>query len=159
MMSKTELVLAPDVGRLIHSVRNQRIILDADLAGLYGVPTKRLNEQYRRNLDRFPADFAFQLTLEEWAALRSQIAALTSDPNVKSQFATSSMSHRERRKLPVAFTERGTLMAANILNSTRAVAMSILCQANSVSVFQHFSFQRFLHAALLRRLAEIAAGS
>jgi hypothetical protein len=93
MMSKTELMFAPDVVRLIHSVRNQRIILDADLAGLYGVPTKRLNEQYRRNLDRFPADFAFQLTLEEWAALRSQIAALTSDPNLKSQIATSSLSH------------------------------------------------------------------
>ena len=66
MTSKSELVLAPDVARLIHSVRNQRIILDADLAGLYGVPTKRLNEQYRRNLDRFPGDFAFQLTPDEW---------------------------------------------------------------------------------------------
>jgi hypothetical protein len=118
-MSKTELMFAPDVARLIHSIRNQRIILDADLAGLYGVPTKRLNEQYRRNLDRFPADFAFQLTLEEWSALRSQIAALTSDPNLKSQIATSSLSHGGRRKLPVAFTEHGALMAANILNQRR----------------------------------------
>ena len=125
MMSKTELMFAPDVARLIHSVRNQRIILDADLAGLYGVPTKRLNEQYRRNLDRFPADFAFQLTLDEWSALRSQIATLTSDPNLKSQIATSSLSHGGRRKLPVAFTEHGALMAANTLNSPRAVATSV----------------------------------
>ena len=57
MMSKPELMFAPDVVRLIHSVRDQRVILDADLAGLYGVPTKRLNEQYRRNIDRFPGDF------------------------------------------------------------------------------------------------------
>ena len=61
MMSKTELMFATDVARLIQFVRNQRIILDADLAGLYGVPTKRLNKQFRRDLNRFPADFAFQL--------------------------------------------------------------------------------------------------
>ena len=151
MMSKTELVFASDVARLIHSVRNQRIILDADLAGLYGVPTKRLNEQYRRNLDRFPADFAFQLTLEEWAALRSQIAALTSDPNLKSQFATSSLSHGGRRKLPVAFTEHGALMAANILNSPRAVAMSVYV----IRAFVKMREDVAANAAILRRLAEI----
>ena len=151
MMSKTELMFAPDVVRLIHSVRNQRIILDADLAGLYGVPTKRLNEQYRRNLDRFPADFAFQLTLEEWAALRSQIAALTSDPNLKSQFATSSLSHGGRRKLPVAFTEHGALMAANILNSPRAVAMSVYV----IRAFVKMREDVAANAAILRRLAEI----
>src|ERR1035437_4678859 len=98
MMSKTELMFAPDVVRLIHSVRNQRIILDADLAGLYGVPSKRLNEQYRRNLDRFPADFAFQLTPDEWSALRSQIAPLTSDPNLKSQIATSSAGEEKPKQ-------------------------------------------------------------
>jgi hypothetical protein len=144
-------MFAPDVVRLIHSVRNQRIILDADLAGLYGVPTKRLNEQYRRNLDRFPADFAFQLTLEEWAALRSQIAALTSDPNLKSQFATSSLSHGGRRKLPVAFTEHGALMAANILNSPRAVAMSVYV----IRAFVKMREDVAANAAILRRLAEI----
>jgi hypothetical protein len=90
MMSKTELILAPDVVRLIHSVRDQRVILDADLAGLYGVPTKRLNEQYRRNVNRFPGDFAFQLKPDEWAALRSQIATLNIDGTMRSQFATAS---------------------------------------------------------------------
>jgi hypothetical protein len=151
MMSKTELMFAPDVARLIHSVRNQRIILDADLAGLYGVPTKRLNEQYRRNLDRFPADFAFQLTLDEWSALRSQIATLTSDPNLKSQIATSSLSHGGRRKLPVAFTEHGALMAANILNSPRAVAMSVYV----IRAFVKMREDVAANAAILRRLAEI----
>ncbi len=95
---------APDVAHLIHTVRDQRVILDADLAGLYGLPTKRLNEQYRRNLDRSRADFAFQLTPEEWLTLRPQIAAFTTEPNLKSQIATSSSSHGGRRKLPVAFS-------------------------------------------------------
>ena len=151
MMSKTELMLAPDVVRLIHSVRDQRVILDADLAGLYGVPTKRLNEQYRRNLDRFPADFAFQLTPDEWSALRSQIATLTSDPNLKSQIATSSFSHGGRRKLPVAFTEHGALMAANILNSPRAVAMSVYVIRAFVKmreVFRSARIFRILHSTL-----------
>jgi hypothetical protein len=87
------------------------VILDSDLAALYGVPTKRLNEQYRRNRKRFPEDFAFQLTAEEAKSLRSQIA--------------TSSSHGGRRYRPYAFTEYGALMAANILNSTRAVHMSI----------------------------------
>ena len=74
MMSTTELMLAPDVARLIHLVRNQRIILDADLARLYGVQTLRLNESVKRNRDRFPKDFLFQLTKTEWAELTSQFA-------------------------------------------------------------------------------------
>ncbi len=149
MMSKTELMLAPDVVHLIHSVRDQRVILDADLAGLYGVPTKRLNEQYRRNLDRFPGDFAFQLKLEEWAALRSQIAALNIDGSMRSQFATA--SKRNVRHLPVVFTEHGALMAANILNSPRAVAMSVYVIRAFVKMRQDVA----ANAAILRRLAEI----
>jgi hypothetical protein len=67
--------VAPDIDSLIKTVRGKKVILDVDLAAVYGVPTKRLNEQYRRNVDRFPEDFAFQFTAEEWAALRSQNAA------------------------------------------------------------------------------------
>jgi hypothetical protein len=142
-------MFAPDVVRLIHSVRNQRIILDADLAGLYGVPTKRLNEQYRRNLDRFPADFAFQLTPDEWAALRSQIRALNIDGSMRSQFATA--SKRNIRHLPVVFTEHGALMAANTLNSPRAVAMSVYV----IRAFVKMREDVAANAAILRRLAEI----
>jgi hypothetical protein len=77
------------------------------------VSTNRLNEQYRRNVDRFPGDFAFQLKPDEWAALRSQIATLNIDGSMWSQFATA--SKRNIRHLPVVFTEHGALMAANIL--------------------------------------------
>ena len=76
MNQQTEIIPAYNIGGLIHVVRDVRAILDGDLAQLYGVSTKRLNEQLRRNLDRFPDDFAFQLTEQEWASLRSQIATL-----------------------------------------------------------------------------------
>ncbi|MFA7270921.1 MAG: ORF6N domain-containing protein [Sterolibacterium sp.] len=91
-------------------MRGQKVMIDADLAELYGVPTKRLNEQVRRNQDRFPADFIFELTADEFA-------------NLKSQFATSSWGGR--RKLPLAFTEHGAIMTATVLNSPRAVEMSV----------------------------------
>jgi hypothetical protein len=107
-MPETDLAL---IEQRIYTIRGVRVLLDSDLAALYGVPTKRLNEQYRRNRERFPKDFAFQLTAKEADSLRSQIA--------------TSSSHGGRRYRPYAFTEYGALMAANILNSPRAVQMSI----------------------------------
>ena len=106
--------LAPSiqgVETLIREIRGHRVILDSDLAAIYGVATKRLNEQFQRNRKRFPEDFAFQLTPQEVDSLRSQIA--------------TSSSHGGRRYLPHVFTEHGALMAANILNSPRAVQMSV----------------------------------
>ncbi len=97
----------------IYTVRGRRVILDADLAALYGVPTKRLNEQVRRNPERFPDDFAFLLSGDEWVALRSQIATLKNGRG------------RHRKFLPYAFTEHGALMAAGVLNSPRAIEVSI----------------------------------
>ena len=99
----------PPLESLIHTLRQQKVILDSDLAGLYGVPTKRLNEQVERNADRFPKDFMFQLTLEEWRNLKSQIATSSSEsphhvddlPN-RSQIATGSQRHRDPRFLPYA---------------------------------------------------------
>ena len=117
----------PDEGieKLIREIRGSRIILDSDLAALYGVPTKRLNEQFKRNRKRFPEDFAFQLTSKEADSLRSQIATSSqSRPILRSQIATSS-SHGGRRSLPYAFTEHGALQAANVLKSRRAVQMSV----------------------------------
>ena len=120
MTSQTELVPAPDVARLIHLVRDQRVILDVDLARLYGVPTKALNQAVKRNASRFPTDFLFRLTLAEREALmRSQI--VTASPGN----AVAAALKRNIRHLPYAFTEHGALMAANILNSPRAVAMSV----------------------------------
>ena len=106
--------------------------MDTDLARLYGTTTKRLNEQVKRNRERFPDDFMFQLTAKESAALRSQIA--TSSPQAvdpqaggsnRSQFATGSQKHRDPRLRAYAFTEHGAIMAANVLNSPRAVQMSV----------------------------------
>jgi hypothetical protein len=95
----------------IHLVRSQRVMLDSDLAAIYGVTTKRLNEQLRRNRSRFPSDFAFQLTAEELTNLRSQIA-------------TSSF-HGGRRYRPWVFSEHGALMLASVLNSEIAVQASV----------------------------------
>ncbi|MBK7142871.1 MAG: ORF6N domain-containing protein [bacterium] len=96
----------------IYLIRGQKVMIDNDLANLYDVPTKRLNEQVRRNRERFPADFMFQLTTEEAENLRSQIA-------------TSSLGYGGRRHLPYAFTEHGALMLASVLKSERAVQTSI----------------------------------
>jgi hypothetical protein len=93
-------------------LRHQRVILDADLAGLYGVPVKVLNQQIKRNRERFPPDFMFQLDAEEHEVLRSQIV-------------TSKKGRGGRRYLPHAFTEHGAIMAATVLNSERAVQMSV----------------------------------
>jgi hypothetical protein len=93
-------------------IRDIKVILDSDLAELYGVETRRLNEQVRRNLKKFPDDFVFQLTKEEF-------------DNLKSQFATSRASWGGRRKLPLVFTEYGALQAANVLNSEQANKMSV----------------------------------
>jgi hypothetical protein len=93
-------------------LRHQRVILDADIAELYGVPVKVLNQQIKRNRRRFPPDFVFQLTTKEHATLRSQIV-------------TSNEGRGGRRYLPYAFTEHGAIMAATVLNSERAVEMSV----------------------------------
>jgi len=112
---------------VIRTVRGQKVILDADLARIYGVPTKRLNEQVRRNAKRFPPDFLYQLTDKEAESLmlnRSQFAtASETSPTMRSQFATA--YKRNLRFLPYAFTENGAIMAANVLNSPQAVRMSV----------------------------------
>jgi hypothetical protein len=125
----------------ILTVRDQKVVLDSDLAAVYGVTTKRLNEQLRRNRRRFPEDFAFQLTAEEFEALRSQFATLDEGgssrelmrsqsattsgrlQSMRSQFATA--SRRNIRYRPWAFTEHGALQVANVLQSDRAIAMSV----------------------------------
>lgn len=139
------------IERRIYSIRGVRVILDADLAVLYGVATKRLNEQFRRNRRRFPDDFAFQLTAEEASSLRSQFAtASEKSPILRSQIATSSL-HGGRRYRPWAFTEHGALQAANILNSANAVRMSVFVIRAFVKMREHLA----ANAAILKRLAQI----
>ena len=140
----------------IRHIRDVAVILDADLAAIYGVSTKRLNEQVKRNKDRFPADFLFVLTAEEWRSLRlNEPEAIGNqvDKGDRSQIATGSTSakHRDKRARPYAFTEHGALMAANVLRSAAAVKMSVF-------IVRAFVRQRELLAgneAILRRLAEI----
>jgi len=108
----TEMPLQVDqIGSMIRTIRGQKVILNYDLARIFGVPTFRFNESIKRNRDRFPDDFLFQLTREEQLNLISQIAI--------------SSSHGGRRKLPYALTENGAIMAANVLNSPEAVRMSV----------------------------------
>ena len=104
----------------IHLIRGHRVMLDSDLAMIYGVTAKRLNEQLKRNRPRFPDDFASQLTVQEFTNLKSQIAT----SSLRSQFGTSS-SHGGKRKLPWVFTEHGALMLASVLNSEIAVQASV----------------------------------
>jgi ORF6N domain-containing protein len=110
---------------VIHTVRGEKVILDVDLARIYVVTTKRLNEQVKRNGRRFPADFAFRLNRTELEQLVRKLERSDRSGN-RSQIATGSQKHRNPRFLPYAFTEHGALMVANILNSPQAVEMSVL---------------------------------
>jgi ORF6N domain len=129
-MNKTAMILVKKVPSKILILRNQKVILDTDLAELYGVPVRQLNQQIKRNASRFPADFRFAITAAEYENLRSQ--------NV-----ISSSTHGGRRYLPNAFTEHGAIMAATVLNSKRAIEMSIFVvrafvqMRQSVVVNQH----------------------
>ena len=116
------------IEKRIFTVRAQKVMLDSDLADLYGVTTKRLNEQVRRNRGRFPADFMFRLTKEEAAGLRSQNA-------------TSKGGRGGRRYPPSVFTEHGAIMLASVLNTTRAIG---------VSVYVVRAFVRLRHRGVLR---------
>jgi hypothetical protein len=123
-------------GRIL-LIRGERVILDSDLAELYGVTTARLNEQIRRNRDRFPEDFMFRLTRGEF--------------NLISQFATSSSAWGGRRKLPYVFTEHGAIMAASVLNSARAVKASIYVVRAFVKLRQLLAS----HKELAEKFAEL----
>jgi len=128
-----------DLTQKIHTIRGVRVILDSDLAQIYGVPTKRLNEQVKRNPRKFPADFAFVLTRKEFTTLRSQIA--TSKPELRGG----------AQYLPRAFTEHGALMAANVLKSERADDMSVFV----VRAFIRMREFLMANAALRQKLAEL----
>jgi hypothetical protein len=125
---------------LIQTIRDQRVILASDLAKVYGVETKQLNQQIKRNLERFPSDFVFQLTANEVDAVNA----------LRSQIVTLKQGQHQKYR-PYAFTEQGAIMAANVLNSPQAVATSVF-------IVRAFVQQREVIAAndaILKRLAEI----
>jgi phage regulator Rha-like protein len=135
ILSKTVSPSIAEIERIIRTIRGHRVMLDSDLALLYGVTVKRLNEQVKRNKDRFPADFMFLLTNQEVI-------------NLKSQFATSRSGWGGRRKPPFAFTEHGTVMLANVLNSPVAVQASI----QVVRAFLHLRELAITHRDLVQKI-------
>ena len=124
MMEKPEKYDSLAIEPVILTIRGQKVIMDVDLARIYGVTTKVFNQAVKRNKRKFPADFMFRLTLEEYENLRSQIVTLRRGTN-RSQIVTGFQKHRNPRYLPNAFTEHGAVMAANILRSDRAIQMSV----------------------------------
>jgi hypothetical protein len=134
--------LQPLIGSRILTLREQRVMLDADLADLYGVATKVLVQAVKRNLVRFPADFMFQLTAEEFAALRSQ--SVTSN-------ADGPSGRGGRRTAPYAFTEQGVAMLSSVLGSPRAIAVNI----EIMRTFVRVRALAATHGDLAKRLAEL----
>jgi hypothetical protein len=122
-MAGKELIGYNRIQSCIYSIRGLQVMLDSDLSTLYGVEVKRLNEQVKRNIERFPAEFMFQLTTDEYDFLRYQPGTLKNIQNLKSQIATSSWGGK--RKNPYAFTEQGVAMLAGVLKSETAVKTSI----------------------------------
>jgi len=138
MTSKQLPIPAERIEKAIFLIRGHKVMLDADLAELYGVTTKRLNEQVRRNLSRFPADFMFQLDGQEASALRSQIA-------------TSKEGRGGRRYLPYVFTEQGVAMLSSVLNSERAIEVNIAI----MRVFVRLREMMATHKELAFKLVEL----
>ena len=142
MPTSKSLIPIETIQNRILIIRSQKVILDADLAEIYGVTTKRLNEQVRRNRGRFPEDFRFQLNREEFKILRSQ-------------FATSS-EWGGRRYPPYAFTEHGAVMAASVLNSPRAVAVSVQVVRAYVKLRELLASDKVIKdIALLKQVASL----
>jgi len=106
-------------------IRGQKVMIDEDLAELYGVPTKQLNQQVSRNKRRFPSDFVFRLTKEEAEALRSQFVTSNVNVDLRSQIATSKRGRGGRRYLPFVFTEQGVAMLSGVLNSDQAIEVNV----------------------------------
>jgi hypothetical protein len=145
-----ELIPIEIIETKIFIIRGQKVMLDRDLATLYDVETKRLNEAVKRNLERFPERFMFQLTDEEWVNLRSQFEIANSKTsNLKSQIATSSWGGK--RKLPYVFTEHGTLMLSSVLNSKRAISVSI----QIIEVFDKLKQFALKHNELAERISSL----
>jgi len=133
-----ELIPIEIIERKIYLIRGHKVMMDSDLAELYEVPTRRLNEQVKRNITRFPADFMFQLTDKEADNLRSQIA-------------TSSSEHGGRRYLPFVFSEQGVAMLSSVLNSERAVQVNIAIMRTFVKLRELMA----THKDLARKLADM----
>ncbi len=150
MSHEVNIINRNEIQGRIFTIRGLQVMIDSDLAELYGVENKRLNEQVKRNIARFPEQFRFQLTHEEVENLRCQIGTSSGSQNLKSRIATPS-SHGGRRTLPYAFTEQGVSMLSAVLRSETAIKISIQIMDAFVGM------RRFManNAAILGRLETI----
>ena len=157
-----------NIENLIHIIRGKQGMLDRDLARLYGVETKRLNEQVKRNIERFPEDFMFQLTREEAESSRSQFATLNEDGELsRSQFATLNGRGHNIKHLPYAFTENGVAMLSTVLRSQQAININIQIMrafnamrhfiATNAQVFQRLEVIEHTQLSLVAHQEELAA--
>jgi len=145
-MENNKSVLIQD---MIYEIRGYQVMLDADIAKIYQVETKRLNEAVKRNMDRFPPEFMFQLTEDEYGYFKSRICASTSDELLRSQIATSKNSRGGRRYLPFAFTEHGVIMLSSVLNS------KIATQINIAVVKAFIDMRRYIDKPMYEKLANL----
>lgn len=120
---------------LIYEIRGQRVMLDYDLASIYGVKTGSLNQAVKRNIDRFPADFMFKLSENEWEEIGRNIQST----NMRSQIVTASPNKRNKSNPPYAFTEHGAVMLASVLHSPSAVQMSVMVTRAFIAMRQAIS--------------------
>jgi hypothetical protein len=152
-MKKSEIISEEKVISKIYLIREKKVMLDRDLAEMYGVETRRLNEQVKRNLKRFPEDFMFQLTEEELKNWMSQFATSNFNPILKSQFATSKENKIKMslRKLPYAFTEQGVAMLSSVLHSDTAIEVNI----SIIRIFTKMREMLFASKDILIRLEQI----
>jgi hypothetical protein len=153
-----EIIPLERVAQSIYLLRGQKVMLDVDLAVLYGVATKVLNQAVKRNRERFPPDFTFQLNGKETANLRSRFVISSLQPaknqgnlSNRSQFVTGSFKHRETRSRPYAFTEQGVAMLSSVLNSERAVKVNIAIMRAFVNLRETLETNR----ELARKFAEL----
>ena len=121
-----EMRIIKSIQNRIYEIRGERVLLDFDLAALYEVPTKVLNQAVKRNIKRFPKDFMFRLTSEEWQEMWSQFVTTSEEQtSMRSQIVTASQGKRNTKTTPYAFTEQGVAMLSGILNSDKAIAMNV----------------------------------
>jgi hypothetical protein len=121
-----EMRIIKSIQNRIYEIRGERVLLDFDLAALYEVPTKVLNQAVKRNIKRFPKDFMFRLTSEEWQEMWSQFVTTSEEQtSMRSQIVTASQGKRNTKTTPYAFTEQGVAMLSGLLNSDKAIAMNI----------------------------------
>ncbi len=153
MENSSDLIIQERITSSIYLVRNQKIMMDSDLAEMYGVETKVLNQAVKRNLDRFPEDFMFQLSNEEWEGLKEVIETQGGNQSLRSQFVTLKNERgRHRKYLPYVFTEQGVAMLSSVLNSKTAIQVNI----SIMRVFVKMREWAANYEGLIKRIDELS---